>query len=71
MDVWASWCGPCVSEISTLRNLAAWYRHNNQVIFVSVSIDSKKGLQYLSTGFSPISKTSLPPFVMSAKETNG
>ncbi|TCC89337.1 AhpC/TSA family protein [Pedobacter frigiditerrae] len=39
IDVWASWCGPCIAEMPSLKALRAQYQKNDNVIFISVSID--------------------------------
>lgn len=41
IDMWASWCGPCVREIPHLKKLEAELQ-NKDVIFVSISIDRDK-----------------------------
>ena len=41
VDVWATWCGPCLREIPALKILEADY-HNKNIAFVSLSIDEKK-----------------------------
>lgn len=41
VDVWATWCGPCVKEIPYLKALEKEF-HNKDVVFLSVSIDEKK-----------------------------
>ncbi len=38
VDVWATWCGPCIYEIPYLKKLEEDYRQDN-IIFMSVSID--------------------------------
>jgi thiol-disulfide isomerase/thioredoxin len=38
VDVWATWCGPCIREIPHLKALEEEYRDNN-IVFVGVSID--------------------------------
>lgn len=39
MDLWASWCGPCVKEVPHLQNLEKNLK-NKDVVFVSISLDS-------------------------------
>ncbi|MCK5821712.1 MAG: TlpA family protein disulfide reductase [Bacteroidales bacterium] len=41
VDVWATWCGPCVYEIPFLKELEADY-HDRNIVFMSYSIDSDK-----------------------------
>ncbi|MCK0124001.1 AhpC/TSA family protein [Gelidibacter sp. F2691] len=38
VDVWATWCGPCIAEIPSLKKLEADYADKN-IEFVSISID--------------------------------
>lgn len=38
IDVWATWCGPCIAEIPALKKLEEEYADNN-IQFVSISID--------------------------------
>ncbi|MBJ7880381.1 TlpA disulfide reductase family protein [Gelidibacter salicanalis] len=38
VDVWATWCGPCIAEIPSLKKLEADYADKN-IQFVSISID--------------------------------
>jgi thiol-disulfide isomerase/thioredoxin len=39
IDVWATWCGPCLSELPFLEKLQQTFKTNKDVAFVSVSID--------------------------------
>lgn len=41
IDVWATWCGPCISEIPALEELEQDY-HDKNVSFISISIDKDK-----------------------------
>ncbi|MDR2863125.1 MAG: TlpA family protein disulfide reductase [Puniceicoccales bacterium] len=41
LDVWATWCGPCIQEIPTLRALHEELDKN--FIILSISIDDKPG----------------------------
>ncbi len=40
MDIWATWCGPCRQEIPFMAKLAAHYKNNPKIHFVSVSVDN-------------------------------
>lgn len=44
MDVWATWCGPCVEEIPNMEKLYQHYKNDPRILLVSVSVDSKKNL---------------------------
>jgi len=39
IDVWASWCKPCISSIPKWNDLNDKYSYNNNYQFISVSID--------------------------------
>ncbi len=41
IDVWATWCGPCKTEIPYLKALEE-EMHDRNVVFVSVSVDDSK-----------------------------
>lgn len=40
VDVWATWCGPCLSEIPAFKDLVNRYKGKN-ITFVSISIDAE------------------------------
>lgn len=44
IDLWATWCGPCIKEIPSLQKLEKDYRGKN-IQFVSVSFDQEKDHQ--------------------------
>src|SRR5690606_10369248 len=41
IDLWASWCVPCIKEIPYLQELEKLYKDKN-LVFVSISLDSDK-----------------------------
>lgn len=41
IDVWATWCGPCMNEIPFLKTLEEEYR-DKDIVFLSISIDKMK-----------------------------
>ena len=41
VDFWATWCGPCVAEMPTMKKLYAEY-HGQGVEFLGISLDQPK-----------------------------
>lgn len=41
IDIWATWCGPCIKEIPSLQKVEAQYKGKN-IAFVSMSVDTEK-----------------------------
>ena len=41
VDIWATWCGPCIAEIPALKELEKKY-HGKNIVFVSLSIDDDR-----------------------------
>ena len=41
IDVWATWCGPCLAEIPHLKKVEEKY-HGKNIEFVSISVDTEK-----------------------------
>ncbi|OIQ16017.1 MAG: thioredoxin [Flavobacterium sp. MedPE-SWcel] len=41
IDVWATWCGPCIGEIPHLQKLEKEF-HGKKIAFVSISVDKQK-----------------------------
>ena len=48
IDVWATWCGPCIGEIPALKEVEKTY-HGKNIEFVSISIDDKKDYEKWKT----------------------
>ena len=42
VDVWATWCGPCLKELPQLEKLQKKYADTDNIVFTSVSIDDDK-----------------------------
>jgi thiol-disulfide isomerase/thioredoxin len=45
IDVWATWCGPCIREIPSLQKIEKQY-HDKNIYFLSLSIDERKRPKY-------------------------
>ena len=45
IDVWATWCGPCIREIPSLKVIEKKYENKN-IHFVSISIDERNRPRY-------------------------
>jgi thiol-disulfide isomerase/thioredoxin len=44
IDIWATWCGPCIGEIPSLKKVEKQF-HGKNIQFLSISIDAKKDHQ--------------------------
>ncbi|MBF26081.1 MAG: thioredoxin [Flavobacteriales bacterium] len=44
VDIWATWCGPCIYEIPHLIELEKKY-HDKNIVFMSVSVDNYTNLE--------------------------
>ena len=42
MDVWATWCGPCIAEIPASKRLQQEFLNEERVEFLNVSVDANK-----------------------------
>ncbi|WP_400079136.1 TlpA family protein disulfide reductase [Winogradskyella sp. R77965] len=42
IDIWATWCGPCIREIPSLKKLEQQFEDKN-IEFVSISVDNGRG----------------------------
>ena len=48
VDIWATWCGPCLQEIPSLKEIEKDY-HGKNIEFVSISVDNGRGYKDNST----------------------
>ncbi|MDN3665847.1 TlpA family protein disulfide reductase [Algibacter miyuki] len=48
IDLWATWCGPCIAEIPSLKAIEKEY-HGKNIEFVSISIDKKSAYEKWKT----------------------
>ena len=39
MDVWATWCGPCLAQQPRFEELVEKYRNNDRLLFLGISVD--------------------------------
>ena len=84
VDVWATWCGPCIGELPALEKLQENYKDKN-ITFLSVSVDTDKdawkkmvtvdslgGVQLWADGWSEITKSyaifGIPRFLLIDKD---
>ena len=42
IDLWASWCKPCCAEVPYLQKIEKEYKENNNIHFVSISLDKSE-----------------------------
>jgi len=42
LDLWATWCVPCLKEMPYLKSIAESYQDNPNVVFLSLSVDYDK-----------------------------
>lgn len=42
IDVWATWCGPCLAEQPALAKIEETYKDNPNIVFMGVSTDQNK-----------------------------
>lgn len=42
IDIWATWCGPCIKEVPSLKKVEEQF-HDKNIEFVSISVDNGRG----------------------------
>ena len=42
IDLWATWCGPCMEEMPAFEKLKESFKNDNRIQFISLSIDDDK-----------------------------
>ena len=40
INIWATWCGPCIQEIKALNSLVDKYKYNDDVVFIAITDES-------------------------------
>ncbi len=49
INLWATWCKPCISEIPELNKLVKEFQENEQVIFLALATDDSEKLKEFLT----------------------
>jgi thiol-disulfide isomerase/thioredoxin len=60
LNFWATWCGPCISEMPSINNLHSKLKKNKDLVFLMVDVD---GAISNSAKFMAKKNYSLPVFV--------
>ncbi len=42
LDIWASWCKPCIEQFPAAQKLGEKYKDEDRLIFLTVSVDNKR-----------------------------
>lgn len=68
IDLWATWCGPCKVEIPFLRALEKEYHANENIAFVSISVDRQKDYGTWKKMVSDVASNSIQLYAKEDKE---
>lgn len=64
VNLWATWCGPCVQEMPTINNLKNKFSGNDNIIFVLLDVE---GNMVKSKKFMKNKNYDLPVYIAGAK----
>ena len=42
LNVWATWCGPCIKEIPELNELVSHFKGNTNIVFIALSSEKEE-----------------------------
>lgn len=45
LNFWATWCGPCVKELTNINEVIAEWKEKYNIVFVAVSVDNSRTTQ--------------------------
>ncbi|MDG1439212.1 MAG: TlpA disulfide reductase family protein [Flavobacteriales bacterium] len=56
IDVWATWCGPCIAEFPFYKNIQEEFEGNDEIEFLFVSVDSdhEKWIRFIKEETIPV-----------------